>query len=142
MRGACTADAPWHGYRQKFRVFFREAFLASRLGFSPLRPNLGSLLSPMPYWVFPCICNCMFVRSPGLTTKPASSQFHDVVTSKDDLRLHFFECRRAVGQTRIARIVANSESHGQWNQCPPQIGPCSTSLELEFTATQRADHDL
>ena len=26
MRGACDADAPWHGYRQKFRVFFREAF--------------------------------------------------------------------------------------------------------------------
>ena len=25
MRGACAADDPWHGYRQKFRVFFREA---------------------------------------------------------------------------------------------------------------------
>ena len=25
MRDACAADDPWHGYRQKFRVFFREA---------------------------------------------------------------------------------------------------------------------
>ena len=25
MRGACSADDPWQGYRQKFRVFFREA---------------------------------------------------------------------------------------------------------------------
>jgi len=25
MRGACAAADPWHGYRQKFRVFFREA---------------------------------------------------------------------------------------------------------------------
>ena len=25
MRGACAADDPWQGYRQKFRVFFREA---------------------------------------------------------------------------------------------------------------------
>jgi hypothetical protein len=25
MRGACDADDPWHGYGQKFRVFFREA---------------------------------------------------------------------------------------------------------------------
>ena len=25
MRGACAADDPWHSYRQKFRVFFREA---------------------------------------------------------------------------------------------------------------------
>ena len=24
MRGACAADDPWHGYRQKFRVFFPE----------------------------------------------------------------------------------------------------------------------
>jgi hypothetical protein len=26
MRGACAADDPWQGYRQKFRVFFREAY--------------------------------------------------------------------------------------------------------------------
>jgi hypothetical protein len=26
MRGACEADDPWQGYRQKFRVFFREAY--------------------------------------------------------------------------------------------------------------------
>jgi hypothetical protein len=25
MRGAYAADDPWQGYRQKFRVFFREA---------------------------------------------------------------------------------------------------------------------
>ena len=25
MRDACAADDPWQGYRQKFRVFFREA---------------------------------------------------------------------------------------------------------------------
>jgi hypothetical protein len=25
MRDARTTDAPWYGYRQKFRVFFREA---------------------------------------------------------------------------------------------------------------------
>src|SRR5262249_42029965 len=25
MRGACDAEDPWHGYRQKFRVFCREA---------------------------------------------------------------------------------------------------------------------
>ena len=25
MRGACAADDPWQGHRQKFRVFFREA---------------------------------------------------------------------------------------------------------------------
>jgi len=25
MRDTCTADDSWHGYRQKFRVFFREA---------------------------------------------------------------------------------------------------------------------
>jgi len=27
MRGACAAADPWQGYRQKFRVFFREALL-------------------------------------------------------------------------------------------------------------------
>jgi hypothetical protein len=30
MRGACVADDPWQGYRQKFRVFFREAIKATR----------------------------------------------------------------------------------------------------------------
>ena len=28
MRDACAADDPWQGYRQKFRVFFREACYA------------------------------------------------------------------------------------------------------------------
>ena len=26
MRGVCAADDRWSGYRQKFRVFFREAY--------------------------------------------------------------------------------------------------------------------
>jgi putative resolvase len=36
VRGACAADDPWQGYRQKFRVFFREAIaqFAQRLGIS------------------------------------------------------------------------------------------------------------
>jgi hypothetical protein len=29
MRGAYATDDPWHGYRQTFRVFFREAYLLS-----------------------------------------------------------------------------------------------------------------
>ena len=26
MRDTCAADDSWHGYRQKFRVLFREAY--------------------------------------------------------------------------------------------------------------------
>ena len=31
MRDACAADDPWQGYRQKFRVFFREAYALAML---------------------------------------------------------------------------------------------------------------
>jgi hypothetical protein len=31
MRGAWVAADPWHGYRQKFRVFFQEAYLIENL---------------------------------------------------------------------------------------------------------------